>query len=91
MIVGTGMRRAKWDHNRVLMNELSVTGAYNYDAGGFEAALELLASGTLPTDLLIDPDAEPLTGLLGAIEALGRGERFAKVMIAPRGNRKEKV
>jgi len=86
VIVGTGMRRAKWDHNRVLMNELQVTGAYNYDSGGFDAALELLASGALPTELLIDPDDEPLEGVLAAIEALGRGERSAKVMIAPRSN-----
>jgi len=84
VIVGTGMKRPTLDHNRVLLNELVVTGAYNYDAGGFEEALSLLASGTLPTDHLIEPDDFPLEGLLGAIEQLGRGALGGKVMIRPK-------
>lgn len=83
VIVGTGMRRPKFDHNRILLNELIVTGAYNYDETGFEAALELLASGTLPTQHLIEPGDVPLPELLGAIEGLGRGDIGGKVMIVP--------
>ena len=35
VLVGTGIRRPTFDHNRILLNELVVTGAYNYDEGGF--------------------------------------------------------
>jgi 2-desacetyl-2-hydroxyethyl bacteriochlorophyllide A dehydrogenase len=84
VLVGAGMHRPKFDHNRILMNELVVTGAYCYDANGFENALELLASGTLPTEHLIEPTDVPLVDLFGALEALERQELAGKVMIVPR-------
>ena len=83
VLVGTGMRRPRFDHNRILLNELLVTGAYCYDAGGFRAALALLAEGTLPTQHLIEPDDVPLSGLFDALERLERRELAGKVMIAP--------
>ena len=83
VIVGTGMRRPKFDHNRILLNELIVTGAYCYDAGGFHDALELLASGAFPNDKLIEPGDVPLPDILAAIEGLGRGDIGGKVMIVP--------
>jgi 2-desacetyl-2-hydroxyethyl bacteriochlorophyllide A dehydrogenase len=83
VIVGTGMRRPKFDHNRILLNELVVTGSYCYDEGGFESALELLASGALPTELLIEPGDVALPDILEAIEGLGRGDIGGKVMIVP--------
>src|SRR5437764_10523691 len=42
VLVGTGMHAPRVDNNRILLNELVITGAYNYDAGGFSAALALL-------------------------------------------------
>jgi (R,R)-butanediol dehydrogenase/meso-butanediol dehydrogenase/diacetyl reductase len=84
VIVGTGMRRPKLDHNRVLLNELVVTGAYCYDAGGFEDALTLLASGTLPTDELIERGDVPLAGLEDALHGLAAGELAGKVMVVPK-------
>ena len=84
VIVGTGMRRPKFDHNRILLNELIVTGAYCYDDGGFEDALALLAGGALPTQQLIEPGDVELPDILDAIEGLGRGEIGGKVMIVPR-------
>lgn len=84
VIVGTGMRHPKLDHNRILMNELMVTGAYCYDTGGFEAALSLLGSGRIDTGLLVEERDVSLDGLLEAVEASGRGERAAKVVVAPR-------
>jgi 2-desacetyl-2-hydroxyethyl bacteriochlorophyllide A dehydrogenase len=81
--VGTGMRRPKLDVNRVLLNELRVTGAYNYDGEGFRDALELLASGRLPTDLLIEPEDVPLAEMFRALEGLAAGEIGGKVMIVP--------
>ena len=84
VIVGTGLKRPTFDHNRILLNELIVTGAYCYDEGGFEDALELLASGALPTEHLIEPGDVPLADILAAIEGLGRGDIGGKVMIVPR-------
>jgi 2-desacetyl-2-hydroxyethyl bacteriochlorophyllide A dehydrogenase len=83
VIVGTGLRRPRLDHNRVLMNELIVTGAYCYDADGFRDALALLESGALSTELLIEPDDVPLDGLFDALCQLERQERAGKVMIVP--------
>jgi L-iditol 2-dehydrogenase len=84
VLVGTGMRRPKLDHNRIILNELVVTGAYCYDEAGMSDALELLASGRLPTDELIEPADVPLAGLMDALEGLERGELTRKVMIVPR-------
>ncbi len=84
ILVGTGMKRPKLDHNRVLLNELVITGAYNYDARGFEDALALLASGKVPTELLMEADDVPLEGMLAAMERLAAGQLGGKVLIAPR-------
>lgn len=83
VLVGTGMRRPKLDHNRILLNELVVTGAFCYDAGGMEEALALLAEGRLPTDRLIEPEDVPLEGMLEAAERCAAGELAGKVMIVP--------
>jgi 2-desacetyl-2-hydroxyethyl bacteriochlorophyllide A dehydrogenase len=83
VLVGTGMHAPRLDNNRILLNELVITGAYNYDGGGFRAALALLATGALPVDLLIEPDDVPLTGLLDAIQKLSSGELPGKVLVVP--------
>ncbi|NIT94218.1 MAG: hypothetical protein GWM91_01575, partial [Actinobacteria bacterium] len=70
VIVGTGMDFPRLDTNRVLLNELHITGAYNYDADGFAAALGLIRSGTLPLDELLEPAAVPLDGVLDAMTRL---------------------
>src|SRR5207302_11498185 len=56
VLVGAGVHAPRLDNNRILLNELLVTGDYNYDAGGFAAALALLGSGALPVELLVEPD-----------------------------------
>jgi len=83
VLVGAGMRRPKFDNNRILLNELTITGAFVYDADGFERALELLATPGFPADVLIEPEDVPLDGILDAIEGLHEGELAAKVMIVP--------
>ena len=87
IVVGAGMQRPRLDQLRVLLNELVVTGAYNYDAGGFDEAVELLASGALPTDLLIEPDDVPLSGLLDAMQRLAAGDLAGKVLVVPEKGR----
>jgi threonine dehydrogenase-like Zn-dependent dehydrogenase len=83
VILGTGMERPPLDANRVLLNELVVTGGYTYDATGLADALALLASGAIPADLLIEPADVPLEGMLPAMRELAAGRIAGKVMVAP--------
>jgi len=83
VLVGTGLDYPKLDTNRVILNELRVTGAFNYDAHGFEAALELIGSGTLPLDELIAPEAVGLDDLLSTMHRLRAGEIPGKAMVRP--------
>ncbi len=85
VLVGAGMKQPRFDPNRILLNELVITGAAVYDDDGFPRALELLASDGFPLDVLIEPEDVPLEGLLTAIQRLGAGEIPAKVLIAPNG------
>ena len=89
VIVGTGMEQPPLDCNRVILNELVVTGAYNYDDNGFTDALELLASGRLPVDHLIDASDVSLEGLLGSMQGLVAGKIAGKVMVAPNAAHEE--
>jgi threonine dehydrogenase-like Zn-dependent dehydrogenase len=83
VLVGAGMKRPRFDNNRILLNEWVVTGAYTYEADGYARALELLATGAVPVDLLIEPDDVPLEGLLDAMHGLASGDIAAKVMVRP--------
>jgi (R,R)-butanediol dehydrogenase/meso-butanediol dehydrogenase/diacetyl reductase len=83
VLSGTGAERPSLDVHRVLLNELVVTGAYCYDERGMEDALALLASGALPTDLLIHPQDVPLDGLLEAMQQLTQGRIGGKLLVAP--------
>jgi 2-desacetyl-2-hydroxyethyl bacteriochlorophyllide A dehydrogenase len=83
VFVGTGSTPPRINHNRMIVLELTAMGAYNYDAAGFAPALELLASGALPLDLLIDADDVLLDGLLDAMHRLAAGDLPAKVLVRP--------
>ncbi|MGH9096483.1 MAG: zinc-dependent alcohol dehydrogenase [Acidimicrobiales bacterium] len=83
VMVGAGIEAPAFDPNRMILNELNVTGSYVYDQGGFDRALELLASGRIPGDLLIDGTDVPLNGLGEALEALATGRIAGKVMVVP--------
>jgi threonine dehydrogenase-like Zn-dependent dehydrogenase len=67
----------------MIVLELSVLGAYNYDADGFRPALDLLASGLLPIGLLIEPDDVFLDDVGGAMQRLTGGEIAGKVLVRP--------
>jgi len=84
VLVGTGMRRPRLDTNRVLLNELTVTGAFEYDDGGLAEALALLATGALPVEQLAEPGEVPLDGLLPAMQELATGRIAGKVLVTPR-------
>ena len=83
VMVGAGIEAPAFDPNRMILNELTVTGSFVYDKGGFEQALALLASGRIPGDLLIDTTDVPLNGLGEALEALATGRIAGKVMVVP--------
>ncbi len=83
VFVGTGHDAPRVNHNRVIVLELTIIGAYNYDAEGFAPALELLASGALPLDALIEPVDVQLDAVLPTMRRLAAGELPGKVMVVP--------
>ena len=83
VLVGAGIERPRFDPNRILLNELVVTGANTYDHDGFEQALALLASGELPIDQLVEPVEVPLHGVLDAMRGLADGRTAGKVLVRP--------
>ena len=84
VFVGTGRELPRVNHNRMIILELTALGAYNYDAAGFAPALELLASGRLPLDLLIEPADVGLADVLPTMQRLAAGALAGKVMVRPR-------
>jgi threonine dehydrogenase-like Zn-dependent dehydrogenase len=83
VLLGTGAFEVRLDAMRILLNELVVTGAYCYDAGGIDAALALLASGRLPLDVLMSPDDVGLDDLLDTMNRLHAGEIPTKALVRP--------
>jgi (R,R)-butanediol dehydrogenase/meso-butanediol dehydrogenase/diacetyl reductase len=83
VLVGAGIEPPRFDPNRILLNELSITGSFTYDADGFDQALALLNSGAMPVDRLLEPGEIRLNDLLGAMERLAAGEVAAKILVAP--------
>jgi 2-desacetyl-2-hydroxyethyl bacteriochlorophyllide A dehydrogenase len=91
VFVGTGHTPPRVNHNRVIVMEQTLIGAYNYDAAGFAPALALLASGRLPIDLLIEPVDVGLDEVLPTMHRLARGELPGKVMVTPSVGSDEKA
>ena len=83
VIVGTGFEPPRINQNRMIIFELEIIGAYNYNDEGFQPAVDLLASGTLPFDALIEPHNIPLGDVMVSMERLARGEIPSKVMVQP--------
>jgi (R,R)-butanediol dehydrogenase / meso-butanediol dehydrogenase / diacetyl reductase len=83
VVVGTGFEPPRINQNRMIILELEIIGAYNYNDDGFGPALDLLDNGGLPLQALIEPDDIPLGGVMGSMERLARGEIPSKVMVQP--------
>jgi len=83
VFVGTGAEPVSVNHNRMIILELEALGTFNYSAEGFQPALDLLESGALPVDRLIEPEDVGLDGVMEAMERLTRGEIPAKVLVSP--------
>lgn len=84
VLSGTGMRRPRFDPNRIILNELTVTGTVEYTPADYADSLDLLASGRLPTDDLIEPEDQPLSRLQWVLAQLSDGQIPGKVMVVPR-------
>jgi threonine dehydrogenase-like Zn-dependent dehydrogenase len=89
VLVGAGMEEPSFDINRVLLNELEICGSFVYDADGFERALSLLASGVLPTDVLLEAQDVTLDELPTALRDLAAGRIAGKVLVVPRRSAQE--
>jgi 2-desacetyl-2-hydroxyethyl bacteriochlorophyllide A dehydrogenase len=84
VLVGAGMEPPSFDPNRLLLNELEVCGSFVYDADGFTKALQLLGSGDIPVEVLVEPADIPLDQLAHAMKGLADGSIAGKVMVVPR-------
>ncbi len=84
VLSGTGMVRPQLDHLRIILHELIVTGSLEYSREEFQEAIDLLASGRLPVDRLVEPDDVPLSAVADAMLRLAGGELAGKVMVVPR-------
>lgn len=89
VLVGTGIEPPRFDPNRILLNELAIQGAFEYDASGIENAVTLLAAGGADVTELVEPHDVGLDGLLDAMTELASGHVAGKVLVAPtsRGDR----
>jgi 2-desacetyl-2-hydroxyethyl bacteriochlorophyllide A dehydrogenase len=83
VFVGTGAEPTRVNHNRMIILELEALGTYNYSAEGFQPALDLLDSGSMPVDLLLEREDVPLSGVMESMERLSRGDIAAKVLVSP--------
>lgn len=84
VLSGTGMHRPRFDTNRIILNELTVTGTVEYTPQDYVDCLDLLAAGRLPTSILIEPEDQPLSRLEWTLGRLSKGELAGKVMVVPR-------
>jgi (R,R)-butanediol dehydrogenase/meso-butanediol dehydrogenase/diacetyl reductase len=83
VLSGTGIIRPEFDTNRVILNELVITGTCEYTRQDFDDSLTMLASNTLPLDLLIETEDVPLGRMQRAMEQLVSGELAGKVLVVP--------
>lgn len=83
VLVGTGIEPPRFDPNRIILNELIVTGSFEYDAGGIAHAVQLLASGAVDVGDVAEADDVGLGGLLDAMVGLVDGTITGKVLVNP--------
>jgi 2-desacetyl-2-hydroxyethyl bacteriochlorophyllide A dehydrogenase len=83
VLVGTGFELPRINQNRMIILEQSIIAAYNYDPDGFGPALDLLAGGKLPTDILVDARDVTLDEVENSMQRLVDGEIAGKVIVVP--------
>ncbi|MBV9870095.1 MAG: alcohol dehydrogenase catalytic domain-containing protein [Frankiaceae bacterium] len=83
VLLGTSAMAVTLNPLRILLNELVVTGGYCYDDDGIAAALDLLATGTLPIERLAAREDTGLDDLLQTMKRLSSGELSTKALVRP--------
>lgn len=83
VLVGAGIEPPRFDPNRILLNELAITGAYEYENDGVAGALALLASGAIDVGPIVEPHDVSLDELGPAMADLAAGRIGGKVLAAP--------
>jgi 2-desacetyl-2-hydroxyethyl bacteriochlorophyllide A dehydrogenase len=84
VIVGIQPKAPPVDVFGIFWKELRVVGARVYERTDFEAAVNLVANGSIPSDALIS-DVLPLSQTAAAIERLDSGEDVVKLLIDCQG------
>ena len=84
VLVGAGIEPPRFDPNRILLNELVITGAFTYDHGGFERGADAAgARARSRSTRCSSPRTSPLDGLLDAMQGLADGRLAGKVLVRP--------
>jgi len=83
VIIGAGVDPPSFDSNRILLNELVVTGSCASGPADFALALELLASDDVPVEDLVEKEDVALEDMLDAMRRLQAGQLSGKVLVAP--------
>jgi hypothetical protein len=68
----------------MILNELAVLGTVEYTPDDYLDSLALLASGRVPTGVLLEPEDQPLGRLEWVLDQLSRGNLAGKVLVVPR-------
>lgn len=82
VIVGSNFETVPLDSLRVLVQELEITGAREYDAGGFDAALQLLKEGAIPHEDLLEATDTSFDDFMALLHRMRRGETARKPLVA---------
>lgn len=81
VIVGSNFGTVPLDPLRVLVQEVEITGAREYDVGGFDEALRLLAGGAVPQEELLESTDTRFVDFLPLLQRMQRGETARKPLV----------
>ncbi|HLM94835.1 MAG TPA: alcohol dehydrogenase catalytic domain-containing protein [Acidimicrobiales bacterium] len=83
VLVGVVARPTNVNLLQILQNELVITGSALYDSDGIRDAVALLASGTVPVNVLIEPSEITLSEVGDTCMRLAEGQIAGKVLVVP--------
>jgi threonine dehydrogenase-like Zn-dependent dehydrogenase len=81
VIVGSNFDTVPIDPLRVLVQEVEITGARQYDADGFTVALQRLADHLVPTEDLLEEFDTPFENFGPLVQQMRRGEIARKPLV----------
>ncbi len=84
VIVGSNFDPVPIDPLRVLVQEVEITGARQYDADGFIVALQRLAEHRVPTEELLEDLDTPFEGFSSLVRQMRHGEIARKPLVVSR-------